>query len=108
MNTCRKTHVITANMNADGNVDIDIKSNCEKIRDLNERLKYLTMTDVTDYYNSRLLDEKVRGPIGHICLIINAVAHAAWMEYGLLSEGHAKKSGNNSILYSEDGVTRYE
>jgi len=101
MNTCDKTHMITADMNADGNVDIEIESDCEKVQDFNKRLRYLTMTDVTDYYNSRLIDPEVRGPFGHVCLIINAVTHAAWMEYGLLSERHAKKSKNNSIVYGE-------
>jgi len=99
MNTCEKTHVITGNMNADGNVDIEIVSDCEKIRAFNERLKYLTMEDVTDYYNSRLVDKEIRGQIGHVCLIMNAVTHVAWMEYGLLSENHAKKSKNNSVNY---------
>jgi len=101
MNTCDKTHVITASMNADGNVDIDIESDCEKIQGLNTRLRYLTMADVTDYYGSRLIDPDIRGQIGHVCLIISAVTHAAWMEYGLLSERHAKKSKNNSVVYDE-------
>jgi len=102
MNTCEKTHVITGSMNADGNVDISIESDCKNIQEFNERLRYLTMTDVTDYYNSRLIDKEIRGSLGHVCLIINAVTHAAWMEFGLLSERHAKNAKKNSVIYIDE------
>ena len=102
MNTCEKTHVITGDLNADGNVDINIESDCKNIQEFNERLRYLTMTDVTDYFNSRLIDKEIRGSLGHVCLIINAVTHVAWMEFGLLSERHAKNSKRNCIVYVEE------
>ncbi|MDR2865800.1 MAG: hypothetical protein LBV13_00105 [Methanomassiliicoccaceae archaeon] len=101
MNTCEKTHVITAEMNEEGSVDVHIDSDCEKIQDFGKKLKGLTVTDVTDFYKSKLNDPEIRGAIGFVCLVTNAVVHAVWMEYEMLSERHAKKAKHNSVIYDE-------
>jgi len=99
MNTCSRTHTVYASLNEDGTVKIDIESDCEKINELGKRLKYVTLDDVTNFSNSRFNDEKMRQGIGFVCLIFTAVSQAAWLELGMLSEGHAKKVRCNEISY---------
>ena len=99
MNTCSKTHTVHASLNEDGTVRIDLESDCEKIKELGMRLKYVTIEDVTDFSNSRLNDKDMRCGIGFCCLAFTAVAQAAWMELGILSEGHAKKVKCNVVSY---------
>jgi uncharacterized protein with PIN domain len=99
MNTCSKTHTVHAALNEDGSVRIDIESDCEKIIDLSKRLKYVTIDDVTNFHESRLTDKEIRCGIGFCCLVFTAVTQAAWMELGMLSEGHAKKVKCNMVSY---------
>jgi hypothetical protein len=104
MNTCSRTHTVRASLNEDGSVKIDIESDCDKIKELAKRLKYVTLDDVTDFSKSRFNDKAMREGIGFVCLIFTAVSQAAWLELGMLSEGHAKKVKCNLISYDESST----
>lgn len=99
MNTCSKTHTVHAALNEDGTVKIDIESDCKKIKDLSKVLKYVTVDDVTNFHESRLIDKEIRCGIGFCCLVFTAVSQAAWIELGMLSESHAKRVKCNKVSY---------
>jgi len=100
MRTCGKTHKVTAVMNAEGNFDVKIESDCPKVVLFGDRLKYVTMEDITDFDNSRLNKREFRGDMSPPCLSPIAVLNAAWLEAGMLSVSLVKRVKENSIDFS--------
>ncbi|MCL2143836.1 MAG: hypothetical protein FWH44_06245, partial [Methanomassiliicoccaceae archaeon] len=68
MRTCGKTHKVTVTMNAEGNFDVNIESDCHKVVQFGERLKYVTFEDITDFDNTRLNKREIRGDLSPPCL----------------------------------------
>ena len=101
MRTCGKTHKITVTMNADGNFDVKIESDCPKIVLFGENLKYVTMEDITDFDNTRLNKREIRGDMSMPCLAPIAVMNAAWLEAGMLSHSLVKRVKENCVDFSE-------
>ena len=102
MNFCSFTHRVTVTMNGEGNLDVDIESPCEHVRDFAEKLgKTITMDDVTVREGSRLFDPEIVKPLTLTCLVPNGVLDAAWLETGMMSRSMAKKVGGNEISYEE-------
>ncbi|MDR0334653.1 MAG: hypothetical protein LBH69_02040 [Methanomassiliicoccaceae archaeon] len=102
MRTCGKTHRITVlPMNAEGNFDVKIESDCPKVQFFGENLKYLTMEDITDFDNTRLNKREVRGDMSLPCLAPIALLNAAWLEAEMLSRSLVKRVKENSIDFSE-------
>lgn len=102
MNFCGFTHRITVRQNPDGDMDVEIESPCEHVRDFAENLgKRLTMEDITVREGSRLFDPEVLKPLTLTCLAPNGVLEAAWLETGMLSSTMARKVGSNEISYEE-------
>jgi hypothetical protein len=97
MRTCGKTHKVTVTMNADGNFDVTIDSDCPKVALFGQNLKYVTMEDITDMDNSRLNKREIRGDMSPPCLSPIAVLDAAWLEAGMLSQSLVKRVKENSI-----------
>lgn len=100
MRTCGKTHKVTVVMNADGNFDVAIESDCPKVVLFSERLKYVTMEDLIDFDNTRLNRREIRGDMSPPCLSPVAVMNAAWIEAGMLSHSLAKRVKENSIEFN--------
>jgi hypothetical protein len=99
MRTCGKTHKVTAVMNAEGNFDVSIESDCHKVVLFGEKLRYVTMEDIIDFDNTRLNKREIRGDMSPPCLCPIAVMNAAWIEAGMLSHSLAKRVKDNSIEF---------
>ena len=100
MNFCGFTHRVTVTMNSEGNLDVDIESPCEHVRDFAVNLgRTITMDDVTVRDGSRLFDPEVVKPLTLTCLVPNGVLNAAWLETGMMSRSMAKKVGGDEISY---------
>jgi hypothetical protein len=97
MRTCGKTHKVTVVMNAEGNFDGNIESDCHKVKLFGERLRYVTMEDITDFDKTRLNKREIRGDMSPPCLSPMAVMNAAWLEAGMLSQSLVKRVKENSI-----------
>jgi len=100
MRTCGKTHKITVTMNAEGNFDVKIESDCPKVVLFGENLKYLTMEDITDFDNTRLNKRETRGDMSLPCLAPIAVLDAAWLEAGMLSRSLVKRVKTNDVDFT--------
>jgi len=84
-------------MNAEGNFDVIIESDCPKVDLFGKNLRYVTMEDITDMDNSRLNKREIRGDMSPPCLSPIAVLDAAWLEAGMLSQSLVKRVKENSI-----------
>lgn len=102
MNTCNKTHRITVSLRDDGNLDVDIKTDCPNVKHYADNLKVITMDDAVSFTGSKIIDPDIRGPLSAPCLCPNAVFDAAWMELGMLSKGLCKQVKNNEIVLDVD------
>ena len=101
MRTCGKTHTVKVAMNADGNFDVNIGSDCHKVESFGEKLKYVTMEDIVDFENSRINKREFRGDMSPPCLVPVAVLDAAWLEAGMLSGSLVKRVKENSIDFTD-------
>lgn len=99
MNTCSKTHKVTATLRDDGDIDIHIDSDCQKIQDYGKRLERITVMDAIDFSSSKVNAPEIRGDISPPCLITSAIFDVAWMELGMLSKNLCKKVKENTIEF---------
>lgn len=100
MNFCDFIHKVTVSLNEDGDLDVDIDSPCEHVRDFARNLgKTITAEDVTTREGSRLSDPEVLKPLTLTCLVPNGVMDVAWLELGMLSSTQARKVCSNEISY---------
>lgn len=102
MNTCGKTHRVTASLRPDGDLDIEIESDCPNVQHYAEHLTRITMDDAVSFAGSRIVDPDVRGPLSAPCLCPNAVFDAAWMELGMLSKSLCQKVHSNEIILNQE------
>ena len=100
MKTCAKTHKITVTMNAEGNFDVSIESDCPKVKLFGDTLKYLTFEDITDLEKSRINKREIRGDLSLPCLSPIAVLDAAWIEAGMLSKTLVKRVKENTVDFT--------
>ena len=84
-------------MNGDGNFDVKMESDCPRVILFGERLKYVTMEDISDFDNSRINKREFRGDVSPPCLSPIAVLNAAWLEAGMLSQSLVKRVKENTI-----------
>lgn len=98
MNTCSKTHRVTATLRPDGDLDIEIVSDCPNVQQYARSLTRITMDDAVSFTGSRIVDPEVRGPLSAPCLCPNAVFDAAWQELGMLSKGLCRQVHTNEIV----------
>ena len=98
MNTCSKTHHITATMRDDG----DIESDCRNVQEYARRLTSVTMDDLMRFNESRIVGPECREPLSVPCLCPMGVFNAAWMECGLLSKNLCNRAHSNEIVLDEN------
>ena len=98
MNTCSKTHRITVSLRDDGNLDVDIQSDCKNIQIYASKLKVISIEDASSFAGSKIVDPEIRASVSAPCLCPNGVFDAAWMELGMLSKNLCAKVGGNEIL----------
>ncbi|UAL08086.1 MAG: hypothetical protein KRP56_02235 [Candidatus Methanogranum gryphiswaldense] len=99
MNTCNKVNKVTAKMQEDGTIQIEIVSDCPNVKAYAEKLKTITMEDATNYNGSKVVDPDIRATLSVPCLTPIAVFDAAWMELGMLSKSRAKNVKTNDISF---------
>ena len=98
MKTCNKTHKITVSLREDGNLDVDIVSDCANIQAYAKKLTMITVEDASSFVGSKIVDPEIRGPLSAPCLVPSAVFDAAWMELGMLSKNLCKKIHSNEVI----------
>lgn len=103
MRTCDRVHRITVSMRDDGDLDVDIDTDCENVREYARRLGTITMDDVTDVCRSKVNREDVRWPLTGTCLVPMGVIYAAWMECGMLSKNLCNRVHADEIIVDGNG-----
>ncbi len=86
MNTCCRTAKIKVSRRDDGDLDVEIESDCQNVREYARRLTRMTEMDVIDFPNSAVNREGVRDPLTATCLVPMGVIYAASMELGMMSK----------------------
>ena len=99
MNTCGKTNKVTAELQEDGTIKIDIESDCPNIQAYNENLVFITMDDAIDFNGSKINLPEIRGAMSAPCLTPNAVFDASWVELGMLSKNLIKSVERNTLEF---------
>ncbi len=102
MNTCNKTHRITVSMRDDGDMDVEIETDCFNVKDYARRLNRISLEDVTDFCNSKIVAPDIRIALSVPCLCPMGVFNAAWQECGMLSKRLCSRVGSNEIILSGD------
>lgn len=98
MRACSHAHTITVSMRDDGDLDVDIVSDCPHIQEYAKRLKVITMDDAANFAGSRIVDPEVRAPVSATCLCPIGVFTAAWKELGMMSKSLCSKVHENDIV----------
>ena len=102
MNICEKISTVTISTNENGNYDVKAASSCENVKEYVEELKDLTIVDLTDKMNSRILDRFRTVKMSANCAVPSGVITAAWMEAGLISKSRALQKESNVIEFLQD------
>lgn len=98
MRTCSKQHRITVSMREDGDLDVDIQSDCKNIQEYAKKLKVISVGDAASFVGSKIVDPEIRGPLSAPCLVPSAVFDAAWMELGMLSKNLCNSVHSNEVI----------
>ena len=98
---CDRTHYVRVTMRDDGIMDVDIVSDCEKVKEYGDQLGTLSMADLGNITMSRIMDPRIVEHLTPTCLAPVAVFNAAWLESGLMSRSLALKVAEESIEFIE-------
>ena len=102
MKTCSKTNKVTVSMRDDGDLDVRIVTDCPHVKTYADRLKVISVQDVTNFSGSKVVDPEIRATLSVPCLTPIAVYEAAWLELGMLSKTLVKNVGENSVSFHPD------
>lgn len=102
MKTCHKTNKVTVRMNDSGNLSVKIVSDCPHVKSYAEKLTEITVDDVVNFANSKVVDPEIRASLSVPCLTPIAVFEAAWLELGMLSKNLVKNVKENVISFHPD------
>lgn len=97
MPICDRRIRVTVTAREDGDMDVEVVSDCPALAHFAETLRVITMDDITGFEHSRINREDVRGNMSMICPAPIAVYQAAWMECGMMSRRIFSKTGPCSI-----------
>ena len=99
MNACDRTATITVALREDGDLDVDIQSDCDVVMGYAERLGgRISQMDVYGFQNSKINSDVIRGQLTATCLVPNAIYNAAFMELGMMTRSLAKKAKQNTVI----------
>lgn len=100
MRFCERKSRITVTLRDDGDLDLHIDTDCDSVRAYCLNLgSIITIEDVTDKENSRILDPKITEPLTMTCMTPLGIINAAWLELGMLSRSRADKVGENTMVF---------
>jgi ribosomal protein L31 len=102
MRTCDETHRVTVTAREDGDFDVDIRSDCQKIEAYGSRLGKISLTDIIDLDGSCITSSEMRQDISSNCLSVMGVINAGWIEAGMLSRTLVSKISRNSLRFTDD------
>jgi len=100
MNLCDKLHKITVTPNNEGTYDVHIATNCDHVKEYGNRLKTITMEDITDMSGSKVMSYETTFMMTPTCLAPKGVLYAAWMEVGMISPSRAAAVKENKIVFN--------
>lgn len=98
MNVCSKTHHIRVSLREDGDLDVQIESDCRNVQEYAKRLTRMTVGDATDFCNSIVVAPDVRAPLSTTCLCPMGVLGAAWKELGMVSKSICRRAHSNEVI----------
>ena len=99
MRLCGKTHKVSVVPGDGVNFNVNIETNCDHVRQYSEKVKTITMDDMTDMKVSKVMSYESTMMMTPTCLVPKAVLYAAWMEIGMISPTRAKEIKENSISF---------
>jgi hypothetical protein len=99
MNICEKVHTITVTTNENGNYDVHIATDCPNVKEFSEGLTDLTMDDLVDKVNSRVINRYRTVKMSANCAVPSGVLSAAWLEAGMIARSRARDKKCNVIEF---------
>ncbi|MGE4274579.1 MAG: hypothetical protein AB7E27_00785 [Candidatus Methanomethylophilaceae archaeon] len=102
MNLCDQVSTITASTNERGNYDIHIDTACENVKEFAEGLTDLSLEDLIDKKNSRIVNRYREVRMSANCAVPSGVLSAAWLEAGMIAKSRARDKKQNVIEFLPD------
>ncbi|TFG55797.1 MAG: hypothetical protein E4H30_06400 [Methanomassiliicoccus sp.] len=99
MNICEKISTITVTTNEDGNYDVQIATSCPNVKEFGEGLTDLTMEDLVDKVNSRIINRYRNVTMSANCAVPSGVLSAAWLDAGMIARSRAMDKTCNVIEF---------
>ena len=99
MNICEKISTITVTTNWDGNFDVHIATSCPNVKEFGEGLTDLTIEDLVDKVNSRIINRYRNVKMSANCAVPSGVLSAAWLEAGMIARSRAMDKKCNVIEF---------
>jgi hypothetical protein len=99
MRMCGRKAKVTVSARDDGDLDVEMESDCEVVMGYASRLRTVSPEDVYGFQDSKINRDDIRGQLTPTCLVPNAIYSAAFLELGMATESLARKCGKNSVEY---------
>jgi hypothetical protein len=98
---CSHETIVTARDKGDGNVEIDIESDCPSVAHFARLLHSANMDDLTEWNNNRIFDLASRSGLTTTCLVPTAIMNCAWVELGMISRSLALEKRSLCLHFVE-------
>lgn len=102
MNICDKKTVIEVNAAEDGTYNVKIISPCANVREFAKGLENLTLEDITDKKNGKVIKRFQDVKMSANCSVPAGLLNAAWLEAGMIAQSRARKEKGNQIEFVFD------
>lgn len=96
---CSHETWVIAEMDGEDRIKVRIETDCSNVETYAERLCSVSMDDINELRDSRIMTEAEGGVLTPTCLVPVAVFNACWLEAGMISKSLAKKEGSVSIHF---------
>jgi hypothetical protein len=96
---CSHETWVTAELDGKDHIMVRIESDCSNVRNYADHLQSVSMDDINELRDSRIMTEAQDGILTPTCLVPVAVFNVCWMEAGLISKCLAKKEGSVAIHF---------
>ena len=96
---CSHETWITAEMDGEDRIKVSIEADCSNVKDYSERLTSVSIDDISELRDSRIMTEAEGGILTPTCLVPVAVFNVCWMESGMISKRLATKEGSIVIHF---------